>query len=120
MCASRLRPGRGPTTGARARLRAAILGLRTRGSCAAAFALAPAPARQQGLGLGDEAIEPSAVGPLDDGATLPGTRSVRIARIDVIGNDQVPARIILDPLQDETLVADAALLWPEDPRVERA
>ncbi len=47
-------------------------------------------------------------------------RSLRIARIEVLGNEQVPAQIILETLRSEELAVDAALLWPEDSRVERA
>jgi outer membrane protein assembly factor BamA len=48
------------------------------------------------------------------------TRSLRIARIDVVGTEQVADAVILELLAEEKLTPEAALLWPEDSRIERA
>ncbi|MCA9713703.1 MAG: BamA/TamA family outer membrane protein, partial [Myxococcales bacterium] len=60
--------------------------------------------------------DPAELAPPDIGER----RSLRIARIEVLGNEQVPKQIILETLAGEELSVDAALLWPEDSRVQRA
>ncbi len=50
----------------------------------------------------------------------PASRSLRIVRIRVKGNERVPESEILAALAREELTEGAAMLWPEDPRVRRA
>lgn len=47
-------------------------------------------------------------------------RSVEIVSIELRGRDQVSQRQIEEILESEGLVPGTAVLWPEDPRVERA
>jgi outer membrane protein assembly factor BamA len=65
----------------------------------------------------------------DEGDThrTPGTeaeslveRSVEIVAIELRGREQVSAEQVEEILESEGLVAGTVVLWPEDPRVERA
>ena len=101
----------------------------------AAGALAGARGRPRGIALGaalgaaglglaaDVARAEAPTGaeaPAAAGAGAPAIRTLRIAAITIAGVEQVSERQVLDALASEELSAGAALLWPEDSRVERA
>lgn len=49
-----------------------------------------------------------------------GQRSLEIVALEIRGRKQVTAREVLEVLEAETLVEGEHVVWPEDPRVDRA
>jgi outer membrane protein assembly factor BamA len=64
----------------------------------------------------------AAARPDDEGAKDPGVvaRNLRIRNIEIVGTEQVSDEQVLKALESEALTVDAMILWPADPRVERA
>jgi len=55
-----------------------------------------------------------------EGADTPVPRNLRIIELSVVGTEQVSDKQIIKALESEALTVGSRILWPEDPRVERA
>ncbi len=80
-----------------------------------AAAASTEPAQADARGAGEVAAAPAEV---DDSGVVP--RNLRIIELSIVGTEQVSDKQIVKALESEALTVGARILWPEDPRVERA
>lgn len=77
-------------------------------------------AEPSGAASSDPAGSSEVAGPssVDDAGVVP--RNLRIIEVSIVGTEQVSDKQIIKALESEALTVGAPILWPEDPRVERA